>query len=99
MTPPRSAAARLVELAPTLVVLEATGGLESDVCVTLAAQGLPVVVLNPRQFKEFPRATGRLTKTDRASDALLQSVPGVGEVLSRPGSRTISASCATVWSY
>ena len=66
-------AARLVELAPTLVVMEATGGLETDVCVTLAAHGLPVVVLNPRQVKEFARATGRLAKTDRIdADALAE---------------------------
>lgn len=66
-------AVRLVELAPTLVVMEATGGLETDVCVTLAAHGLPVVVLNPRQVKEFARATGRLAKTDRIdADALAE---------------------------
>ncbi len=66
-----SLAARLVELAPTLVVMEATGGLETDVCVTLAAHGLPVVVLNPRQVKEFARATGRLAKTDRIDAGVL----------------------------
>jgi transposase len=64
-------ARRLVELAPTLVVMEATGGLETDVCITLAARGLPVVVLNPRQVKEFARATGRLAKTDRIDAAVL----------------------------
>ena len=64
-------AARLLELAPTLVVMEATGGLETDVCVTLAAHGLPVVVLNPRQVKEFARATGRLAKTDRIDAGVL----------------------------
>lgn len=64
-------AVRLVELAPTLVVMEATGGLETDVCITLAAHGLPVVVLNPRQVKEFARATGRLAKTDRIDAGVL----------------------------
>ncbi|HEX8361598.1 MAG TPA: transposase [Longimicrobium sp.] len=64
-------ASRLVELAPTLVVMEATGGLETDVCVALAAHGLPVVVLNPRQVKEFARATGRLAKTDRIDAGVL----------------------------
>ena len=64
-------AVRLVGLAPTLVVMEATGGLETDVCVTLASHGLPVVVLNPRQVKEFGRATGRLAKTDRIDASVL----------------------------
>jgi transposase len=64
-------AARLVGLKPTLVVMEATGGLETDVCITLAAHKLPVVVLNPRQVKEFARATGRLAKTDRIDASVL----------------------------
>jgi transposase len=69
--PLEALAARLVGLKPTLVVMEATGGLETDVCVTLAAHGLPVVVLNPRQVKEFARATGRLAKTDRVDAGVL----------------------------
>ena len=48
-----------------LVVLEATGGFERTVVGALAAQGLPVVVLNPHQVRDFARATGRLAKTDR----------------------------------
>jgi len=64
-------AERLAGLAPTLVVMEATGGLETDVCITLAARGLPIVVLNPRQVKEFARATGRLAKTDRIDAGVL----------------------------
>jgi hypothetical protein len=52
---------RLVALEPTLIVLEATGGLE----VRLAAAGLPVAVVNPRQVRSFARAMGRLAKTDR----------------------------------
>ena len=49
---------RLRELAPTLIVMEATGGLEAEVAVTLAGRGLPVVILNPRQAREFGRAMG-----------------------------------------
>ena len=57
-------AKRLSAAAPTLVVLEATGGLEAVVVAGLAAAGLPVVVVNPRQIRDFARATGRLAKTD-----------------------------------
>src|SRR2546423_826211 len=48
----------------TLIVLEATGGLERAVTSALAAAGLPVVVVNPRQARDFARATGQLAKTD-----------------------------------
>lgn len=50
--------------APTLVVLEATGGLETRVASALGAVGLPVAVVNPRQVRDFAKATGRLAKTD-----------------------------------
>src|SRR5689334_21988955 len=56
---------RLTALAPTLVVLEATGGLEVRLAAALAAAGLPVAVVNPRRVRAFARATGRLAKTDR----------------------------------
>ena len=52
-------------LQPTLVVLEATGGLELPVAAALGVAGLPVAVVNPRQVRDFARATGRLAKTDR----------------------------------
>ena len=55
---------RLQALQPTLIVLEATGGLERAATVALAAAGLPVVVVNPRQARDFARATGQLAKTD-----------------------------------
>jgi transposase len=56
--------ARLRELSPVLVVSEATGGLELPLVAALAAANLPVVVVNPRQVREFARATGKLAKTD-----------------------------------
>jgi transposase len=56
---------RLAELAPALVVLEATGGFEVTVAATLGAAQLPLAVVNPRQIRDFARATGRLAKTDR----------------------------------
>lgn len=55
---------RLEALRPALIALEATGGYEVVVAATLAAAALPVVVVNPRQIREFARSTGRLAKTD-----------------------------------
>lgn len=48
-----------------LVVMEATGGYETAVATTLVAAGLRVAVVNPRQVRDFAKATGRLAKTDR----------------------------------
>lgn len=62
---------RLQPLAPTLIVLEATGGLELPVVGALAAAGLPVVVVNPRQVRDFAKATGQLAKTDTLDAAVL----------------------------
>ena len=55
---------RLGALAPHLVVLEATGGFEMTVAAALAAAGTPLAVVNPRQVRDFARATGQLAKTD-----------------------------------
>lgn len=63
--------ARLRTLGPTLIVLEATGGLEVAVAGALAAAPLPVVVVNPRQVRDFARATGTLAKTDRLDAQIL----------------------------
>lgn len=49
---------------PSLIVLEATGGLETAAVGMLADKGLPVVVINPRQVRDFAKATGKLAKTD-----------------------------------
>lgn len=57
-------------LAPERIVLEATGGLERDVVVALAVAALPVVVMNPRQVRDFAKAIGQRAKTDRL-DALV----------------------------
>ncbi len=54
----------LQSLAPSAVVLESTGGLELPLAGALAAAALPVVVINPRQVRDFAKATGRLAKTD-----------------------------------
>lgn len=66
-----AACRRLVELAPTLIVLEATGGLEVRVATELAARGLPVAVVNPRQVRDYAKSTGELAKTDRLDAAML----------------------------
>ena len=55
---------RLQQLSPDRIVLEATGGYELAALATLASAGLPVVAVNPRQVRDFARATGRLAKTD-----------------------------------
>lgn len=55
---------RLQAVEPTAVVLEATGGLEVPLASALATAALPVVVVNPRQVRDFAKATGRLAKTD-----------------------------------
>ncbi len=55
---------RLTALAPTLIVLEATGGYEVRAAAALAQVALPVAVVNPRQIRDFARATGQLAKTD-----------------------------------
>lgn len=56
--------ARVGAAGANLIVLEASGGLERDVIAVLGAAGLPAVVVNPRQVRDFARATGRLAKTD-----------------------------------
>jgi transposase len=61
---------RLGEIQPALIVLEATGGVERGVTRALASAELPVVVVNPRQVRDFAKATGQLAKTD-SIDALV----------------------------
>ena len=54
----------LLTAEPAAVLLEATGGLEVPLVSALAASSLPVVLVNPRQVRDFAKATGRLAKTD-----------------------------------
>lgn len=63
--------ARLTSLKPQLIVLEATGGYERAVVAALAVAGLPAVVANPRQVRDFAKATGQLAKTDDLDADLL----------------------------
>lgn len=62
---------RLRPLTPQLIVLEATGGYERAVVAALVAAGLPAVVVNPRQVREFAKATGQRAKTDAIDAAML----------------------------
>jgi transposase len=62
---------RLSALPIRLIVLEATGGYELALVAALMAAHLPVVVINPRQPRDFARALGRLAKTDRIDAAVL----------------------------
>ena len=62
---------QMVDLGPALVLLEATGGLELPLVAALAAAALPVVVVNPRQVRDFARATGTLAKTAALDAAVL----------------------------
>lgn len=55
---------RLKEIQPSLIVLEATGGFERSVTRALTSAEFPVVVVNPRQVRDFAKATGQLAKTD-----------------------------------
>jgi transposase len=76
---------RLLAAQPTLIVLEATGGLEGAAVAALAAAGLPVAVVTPRQVRDFAKAVGHLAKTD-ALDA--QVLAHFAEVI-RPAPRPL----------
>ena len=62
---------QLAELAPERIVVEASGGYEAPLVAALASRPLPVVVVNPRQVRDFARATGQLAKTDRIDAQVL----------------------------
>ena len=62
---------QLKSLGPAMVLVEASGGLELPLVAALASEELPVVVVNPRQVRDFARATGKLAKTDALDAAVL----------------------------
>jgi transposase len=80
----------LTRLAPALLILEATGGLESPLASALSVAGLPVVIINPRQVRDFAKAVGQLAKTDRIDADLLARF---GQTL-RPAVRPLQAEAA-----
>ncbi len=63
--------ARLKPLAPTLIVLEATGGYELPAVAACQAAGLAIAAVNPRQARDFAKGVGKLAKTDRIDAAVL----------------------------
>lgn len=77
--------ARLKPLAPTLVVVEATGGMEIPLLAALQVAAIPAAAINPRQARDFAKATGRLAKTDRIDASVLAHF---GEAL-RPDARPL----------
>jgi len=75
---------RVKAVAPTLIVLEASGGYELAVLATLGSHGLPVVAVNPRQVRDFARSTGRLAKTDALDAQVLAQFAAVVQPELRP---------------
>jgi transposase len=67
----RSVVRRLRKENVALAVLEATGGLQQPAAAELALAGVPVAIVNPRQVRDFAKATGKLAKTDRIDAAVL----------------------------
>src|SRR5258708_6557790 len=70
-------AAALEPLKASLVVLEATGGYEAALVCALQAAGLAVVVINPKQARDFAKSMGRLAKTDRVDARMLAELASV----------------------
>jgi transposase len=75
---------RLRPLAPTIVVVEATGGYERAVVAAGAAAGLPMAVVNPRQVRAFAQALGRTAKTDAIDAAVLAAFGARVQPAARP---------------
>ncbi len=87
----------LKSLNPTMVLLEASGGMELRLVSALAVASLPVVVVNPRQVRDFARATGKLAKTDALdAKALAHFAEAVRHrrVLCRTPTSRLSAHCS-----
>lgn len=74
----------LQAVAPAVIVLEATGGLELPLVAALAAAELPVVIANPRQIRDFAKAAGQLAKTDQLDARVLAHFAEVMRPVPRP---------------
>jgi len=61
----------IADLKPARIILEATGKYEMPLAAALQAEGQPVIIVNPRQVRDFARATGILAKTDRIDARIL----------------------------
>lgn len=75
---------QLKTVRPRVIVVEATGGLEGPLSSALAAAGLPVVVVNPRQVRDFARAVGQLAKTDAIDAQVLAQFAEAVRLTPRP---------------
>lgn len=80
----RQAVEQIQKLSPELLVLEATGGYEHPLVAALSVAKLPVVVINPRQVRDFAKATGHLAKTDAIDAAVLAHFAAVIKPELRP---------------
>jgi transposase len=87
--------AHLQALSPTLIVLEATGGLEADLMDALSRAGLPFSRVNPRRVRDFARASGVLAKTDRLDARILAEF---GQKM-RPPVTVLRTSTPVIWRY
>jgi transposase len=75
---------RLQGVAPQLVAMEATGGYEIGLAAALGSAGLPVAVVNPRQIRDYARATGQVAKTDRLDARVIALFAGAVRPVVRP---------------
>ena len=73
----KALAAALTPLEPALVLMEASGGYEAALACELAAAGLAVAVVNPRQARDFAKAMGTLAKSDRLDAPMLAELAAV----------------------
>lgn len=89
--------AQLRDLAPTLIVLEATGALKTALTSALVEAALPVVVANPRQVRDFAKAAGHLAKTDRLDAEILARFAEVMRPTPRPLPDAEARALASVW--
>jgi transposase len=76
--------AHLRPLKPSLIVLEATGGWQDALVAALAVAKLPVAVVNPRQLRDFAKATGQLAKTDALDAGVIAHVAEAVHPTPRP---------------
>jgi len=72
------------KISPKSIVLEATGGYERVVAASLTTEGMPPAVVNPRQIRDFARATGRLAKTDKIDAQILARFAQTIRPVARP---------------
>jgi transposase len=77
-------AARLSQLMPRVVAIEATGGFETVVAAGLAAAGVPIVVVNPAQVRAFAQALGKRAKTDPIDAAVIAHFADATQAQARP---------------